>query len=254
MKLYGLFWLAVFLVFTLALNLGLAHYREVGAGALEEAGRLVMQRILPNLTAADWPKLFQLNDFESWILFALGVFFSTVALIDGYSLHDRYPGYQETTDNRNKAQANYARMRRERIEDLMAVRQEYQDTVSELRSDLSKRRTEHEAIVSHRQRQLTLFREHQNQIEKAGNALLRAYRDANIAARTTPSPERFSQPFELSRISVQLAKENEWNTDDLKAAIQGAQADLEKVMTTLTEHFDQSLRAYSELDKLAPGT
>lgn len=253
-KLWGLFWLAVFLAFTLALNLGLAHYREAGATSLEDAGAKVMERITPYLTAEGWPHLFQFAEFQSWILFSLGVLFATIALIDGFSLYDRYPGYQEATDGRKKAQDKYADMRRTRIQDLLEVRQQYQDTVSDLRADLSKRRTEHEAIVNHRARQLTLFREHQNQLEKAGEALLRAYRDANIQARTTPAPARFNQPFQLSRITVQLAKENEWNTDELKAAIKEAQGDLEKVMATLTEHFDASLKSYRELDLLAPGT
>jgi len=244
-KLWGLFWLAFFLVETTVLNLGLAHYREAGAATLEGAGTEVMRRFTTEPLV--------MADFESWVLFALGVFFSVIALIDGYSLRDSIPKYQQVSDNRRTAQNRYADMRRTRIQDLMDVREQYQDTVSELRGDLSKRRTEHEAIIAHRSRQLTLFREHQNQIEVTANALLRVYRDANIAARKTPAPTHFAEAFALKRIEVELARENEWNTDELKEAIKGAQADLEKVMATLGEQFDLALRNYRELDNIVPG-
>ena len=245
-KLWGLFWLAFFLVFTLVLNLGLAHYREAGAESLQGAGLVVMQRLQ---TAP-----LGLADFESWVLFGLGVFFSVIALIDGYGLNDAFPKFQEVSDGRRRAQDRYATMRRTRIQDLMDVREQYQDTVSELRGDLSRRRTEHEAILAHRARQLTLFREHQNQLEAAANALLRIYRDANLAARKTPAPAHFAEKYLLKRIEVEISRENEWNTEELKLAIQAAQTDLEKVMATLGEQFDLALKNYRELDQLVPGS
>jgi hypothetical protein len=243
-KLWGLFWLLVFIGGSLLLNLGIAHYREVSADTIVEAGAKVLARLKE--------RPFVLDDFQSWILMALGVLASVIALIDGLSFKDRYPQYQEASDNLRKAEERYVSMRRQSIENLQGVRQQYQDAVTDLRSDLSKRRTEHEAIIAHRQRKLTLFREHQNHLERAANALLRAYRDANIQARKTPAPERFQQPYLLPRIKVQIVKENEWNTDDLKQAIAGAQTDLESVMSTLTQFFDRALESYRELDRLAP--
>lgn len=243
-KLWGLLWLVFFLAFTTVLNLGLAHYREAGADTLQGAGIEVMRRLMEAPLT--------MSDFESWVLFGLGVFFSTIALIDGYSLNDSFPKFQEISDGRRKAQDRYAEMRRTRIQDLMDVREQYQDAVSELRGDLSRRRTEHEAIIAHRARQLTLFGQYQSQLETAANTLLRVYRDANIAARTTPAPPHFAGDFSLKRIEVEISRENEWNTDDLKEAIKGAQADLEKVMATLGVEFDQALRNYRELDQVVP--
>jgi hypothetical protein len=244
-KLWGLIGVLVFLAWTFALNLGLAHYREAGASLMQGAGVEVMQRL--------YTRPLILDDFESWVLFALGALFSIIALIDGASLSDRYPEFQGVSDGVRTARSKYADMRRTRIQDLLDVRQDYQDTVSGLRSDLSKRRTEHEAIVAHRARQLTLFAEHQSQLEKAANALLSLYRDADIAARTTPAPARFAEAYQLPRIAVTINREHEWNSDELQARIAGAQGDLEKVMATLGEQFDQGLKDYRELDTLAPG-
>ena len=36
---------------------------------------------------------FGLIEFQSWLLFVLGVVFSIVALIDGLIMRDKYPGY-----------------------------------------------------------------------------------------------------------------------------------------------------------------
>lgn len=245
-KLWGLLWLTFFLCWTAVLNLGLAHYREVGVKLINGAGLEVMTRLQT--------RPLTLDDFESWVLFSLGVLFAVVALIDGRSLRDAYPQYQEISDNVRSARERYVKMRRNRIQDLMDLREDYQTTVAELRSDLSKRRTEHEAIVAHRSRQLTLFNEHQTQLEKSANALLRAYRDSNTAARKTTAPARFNEPFQLKRIVIKISKENEWNSDALQSAIKDAQGDLERVMVTLGEQFDRTLRDYRELDELAPGT
>ena len=243
-KLWGLIGLGVFLIWTSALNLSLAHFREVEGQLLGNAGTEVMTRL------AERP--FTLDEFQSWVLFGLGVFFSLVALIDGYSLRDSYPRYQKIADGVRQARSRYADMRRNRIEDLMDVRNDYQQTITDLRSDLSKRRTEHEAIVANRARQLSQFTEHQNQLEKAANVLLSRYRDANSAARSTPAPAHFAQSYKLNRVKVRLDRETEWNSSELQEAIKGAQADLEKVMETLGAQFDQTLDRYRELDRLAP--
>lgn len=243
-KLWGLAWLAAFLVGTFTLNLGLAHYREAGAFDLLAAGPEVIERLRT--------RPFDMDDFQSWMLFAAGIFASCIALADGLSMVDRFPGFQAVADAARAASKRYALERQKRITDLLDLRQEYQDAVTDLRGELTKRRTEHEAIIAHRTRQLTLFREHQNQIERAGNAVFRAYRDANSQSRKTPPPARFVHPFQLNRIEVHIDRSNEIDSVDLTASIKEAQADLQSVMATLTKFVDDALETYKKLDILEP--
>lgn len=250
-KLWGLIWLGAFLVWTTGLNLGLAHFREAPVSAeggtsayIDQAGRLVLERLAT--------RPITLDDFESWLLFAVGVLFSIFGLLDGLSLRDRYPGYQAISDATRRAREKYADMRRARIQDLSDVREEYQETVTDLRGDLGKRRTEHEAIIAHRSRLVSLFKEHQTQLEKAANVLLREYRDANLSARRTPPPAHFAKPFGLARIKVQVVTENEIAADELKAQVTTAQTDLEDVLRTLGRQFETALEKYRQLDQLAP--
>jgi hypothetical protein len=249
-KLFGLISLSAFFVWIAALNLGLAHYREAAGpreptvAFAEQARDAVMERLQE--------RPFELDQFESWLLFSIGVLFALVALIDGLSLVDKYPGYQKTTEIVRRARQAYADQRRAKIQDLSDVRQGYQDAVSELRSDISKRRTEHQAIAAHRLKLLNLFQEHQNQLEKAANQLLRMYRDANTAVRTASAPPYFDQPFKLDRLTVTIDGMNEITAEALQQKIEVAQQNLQKVMGDVTEEFEKGLDRYRQLDTLAP--
>lgn len=249
-KLFGLASLLAFFVWAAALNLGLAHYREA-AGTREptmafaaQARDVVMERLQT--------RPLEMDQFESWLLFAIGVLFALIALIDGLSLVDKYPGYRKASETARKAQEDYASERRAKIQDLSDKRQEYQDAVSELRLDISKRRTEHGSIMANRLKMLNLFQEHQAQLEKAGNQLLRTYRDANTGARKSPPPGYFGQPFKLERISVTIDGLNEITSDALQLKIDEAQSHLQMVMAEVTEEFELGLRRYRELDALVP--
>ncbi len=249
-KAFGLVSLFGFFAWAGALNLALAHYREA-AGTREPTAQFAAQArdaVMERLQT--WP--LELDQFESWLLFAIGVLFALVALIDGLSLVDKYPGYRKASETARKAQEDYAGERRAKIEDLSDKRQEYQEAVSQLRLDISKRRTEHSSIMAHRLKLLSLFQEHQNQLEKAGNQLLRTYRDANVAARSSPAPAYFEEPFKLERLSVTLDGLNEITSDALQIRIDEAQSQLQMVMAEVTQEFELGLARYRQLDALVP--
>jgi hypothetical protein len=244
LKLFGLIGLAAYLACMVGINIALAHYREVAGVLFEGAGEAVMQRLMQDPLG--------IQDFRSWLLFGLGVLFSIIAVLDGLSLRDPYPGYQRIDKALRTAREKYADMRRAAIEELGEVRKDYEELLTTARSDLGKQKVEHDAIVSHRSRMLSLFDEHQTQLEKATNALLRDYRDANVAKRNTPAPARFGEAYTLQRITVTISKEGEWNSSDLKASISEAQAEVDSIFIALGREFDGALEAYRKLDDIAP--
>lgn len=246
LKLIGLVSSLAYLAFALSVNLGLAHYREVAGIIQEGAGVEVMQRL--------YQRPLTLDDFQSWLLFALGFFFSLIAMIDGLTLKDHYPGFSKRDRSLRTVRGRYVDQRRDSIEGLGEVRKQYEDALTEARADLGKQRAEHDSIVAHRLRLIALFDEHQNQLEKAGNVLLRLYRDANVAARTAPAPARFEEKFSLDRIVVSVSREGEWNEAELRARIASAQEEIDKIFVMLGKEFDDALARYRELDLLAPET
>ncbi len=244
LKLFGLISFATYLSCMIGLNLALAHYREVSGAITEGAGQEVMRRLSSSPLA--------LGDFRSWLLFGLGVLFSVIAAIDGFALRDYYPGYANVHKGLRTARDKYADTRRAAIEELGEVRKEYEEAFTTARADLSKQRVEHDAIVSHRTRMISLFDRHQDQLEKAANTLLREYRDANVEARTTPAPVRFVESYVLPRVDVVISREGEWNSEDLRSAIANAQREMDELFVALGKQFDEALAKYRELDALAP--
>ena len=244
LKLLGLAGLVGYFACLLGVNLALAHYREVSGSLAEGAGELVMQRLINDPLG--------LEDFRSWLLFGLGVLFSIIAVIDGLLMHDVYPGYQKVDQALRKARDRYADMRRAAIDELGGVRKDYEDLLTSSRSDLSKQRVEHDAIVSHRSRMISLFDDHQAQLEKAANALLRDYRDANLTKRKQAAPQYWNEAYSLPRITVSISKEGEWNSSDLKESIAAAQAEVDTIFIALGREFDAALAKYRELDSIAP--
>lgn len=242
-KFYGLVAIAAYLVLTLGINLALAHYREVAQSGLE-AGGAVLQRLRSSP--------FELTDFKSWLLFGVGIMFSLVAMFDGLAFGDPYPGYGKVSKNLRKAQTKYADVRRDSIDQLGNVRKDYEDVLRQATEDLSRQRTEHRAIVSHRSRMISLFGEHQAQLEKAANSLLRAYRDTNIAARNDPPPAHFAAPYNLVRIDPKLSKEGEFNTAKLDEKIAKAQQAINLLFGKLESQFDDAMARYRALDELSP--
>lgn len=244
LKFFGLIGLVAYLACMIGINLALAHYREVAGVLFEGAGEVVMQRLIQDPLG--------IQDFRSWLLFGLGVLFSIIAVLDGLALHDPYPGYQRVDKALRISRDKYADMRRAAITELGEVRKDYEDLLTTSRSDLGKQKVEHDAIVSHRSRILSLFDEHQTQLEKAANALLRDYRDANVAKRNTPAPARFGEAYSLPRIAVTISKEGEWNSSDLKSSITEAQSEVDAIFVALGKEFDAALEAYRKLDDIAP--
>jgi hypothetical protein len=243
-KIIGVLGLVAYVICALGINLALAHYREVSGTFVSGAGEMVLQRL------QDAP--LALTDFRSWLLFAIGLVFSLIALIDALSMRDPYPGYSSVEKHFRRAHTDYRTKREELIQNLQDVRQEYEEVLAETRADIARRRTEHSAILDHRQRLGSVFREHQNQLERAANMLLATYYDANIASRSTLPPARFSQTYHLDRIEVTPSKDGEWNAKNLSAATKEGLANLNTLQIALGKQFEEALRRYRELDNLVP--
>src|SRR5215471_19019133 len=84
-KVFGFAALLVYVVLLVAINLALAHYREVSAALITDAGREVLSRLQ---TAP-----LDLTDFKSWLLFGIGALCSLIAFGDSFLIFDPYPGY-----------------------------------------------------------------------------------------------------------------------------------------------------------------
>lgn len=244
LKLVGSVSIAAYVALALLLNLALAHYREISGTLVDGAGAEVVRSM--------WMNPVGLTDVESWLLFAIGLIFSTVAFIDGWFVLDPYPGFAGVQNRLVARRDDYIDRKTELIKDLQAVRDEHNEEVEEIVKQLGSRRREHRAIVEHRSRLLTLFAQHQDQLERACNQLLSKYREANIQARTEPAPKHFGTPYKLDRINPHASSEGEWSEGDLGTSIRAAQEELNAQVRLIGQECERGIEQYRDLDKLHP--
>ncbi|CDZ30978.1 Hypothetical protein, partial CDS, partial [Neorhizobium galegae bv. officinalis] len=245
LKLLGFIGLLIYIGMTVSINLALAHFRELSETAFADAGREVIRRMLSTPLG--------LADLSSWTLFGIGIMFSLIAFVDGCLLVDPYPGFGSTQKRVKLARDEYIGRKEDLIGTLKDIRDDHNDKVEAIIRDLSQRRSEHNAILSHRTRSSSLFVEHQNQLERGANALLTIYREANRKTRSDPEPKYFSTAYKLDRLTPTQTSPDEWNDRELADRINTAQTELSEQMRKISEEFEAAVTRYHQLDNLFPG-
>ncbi|WP_348626831.1 MARVEL domain-containing protein [Mesorhizobium sp. DCY119] len=243
-KTFGAATIVAYVGLALTINLALAHYREVTGSLADGAGNLVISSMKADPAG--------LADIKSWLLFMVGMLFSIMAFIDGWFVLDPYVGYAGVEKRRNSARENYKDGKADLIERLQEVRDEHNDKVKDIIKGLGQRQREHRAIVDHRGKLLSLFAEHQNQLERACNQLISKYREANVQTRTTAAPKYFSNPYHLEKVKPKIAADGEWGEKELSTSIRDAQAKLNEQVRLIGRECENGISAYQELDKLHP--
>ncbi len=243
-KLIGLLSGIGYLAFAIALNLTLAHLREIPPSVNGDVGQEVMTQLLKAPLV--------LNDIISWVFFGIGLIFSLIAMTDGLLFTDPYFGYASLERRCNEARAQYTEGKAELIERLREIRDAASEAMNGAARDLSVRRGEFDSIIQARGRLAQRFAEHQNHIERSCRALLAIYREANRKARTTPAPSYFAKPYGMDRIVYVGTDRDETARDQLRQSILGTQDILNRQIQAIHEAFDEAVRSYREIDDLIP--
>ena len=242
-KLLGFLALAFWLVFAIALNLALAHYREVSGLILETGGSAVVDRL------ATAP--LQLADVKSWLFFAIGLFFAVVALIDGYATVDPYPGFGDLQTRLDAAHRRYIDRKQDLIDRLLDVRDDYTASLEEANRDLAVRRAEVDQIMAGRERLARLFTQHQIQLQKTLDVALAAYREANRKARRSPPPAHFAQGLALDLVDPAVEMpDRSAEIRLIRERVSEAQALLIQEVGALHATFDAAVAGYHQIDDL----
>lgn len=244
LKLIGSVFFVVYLAFAGALNLTLAHLREMPPKLNGEVGQDVLHRLL---TAP-----FDLTDVNSWVFISIGLVFSLVAMADGLTFFDPYIGYAGLERRWNDASKQFTDLKSDLIERLRDIREDATAVMNEASNDLSKRRADYDSILQGRSRLGQRFTQQQNQIEAAGRSLLGLYREANRKARSTPAPVSFDRPFVLERIAHANAEPDSGARERLRQMIDETQGLLKDQIKAINEAFERAMRSYREIDQFFP--
>lgn len=246
LKLVGLLGASAYAAYAVGINLGLAHYRDISLrpGFEGDIGRATMQ----SLTSTP----FQLDSVNSWLLFGLGFMFSIIAFIDGTYIRDPYQGYGGVRKRLDRDRQDYISRKDDLIDTLCGIRDDHNAKVEEVVGNLSKSQREYRAIVEHRARILSLFATHQDQLERAGNTLLKRYRAENTKARETATPKYFESQWKMDRIQPRRPADAEWGEKELSEGIRSAQDELRAQMKLISKECESGIEQYRALDNIHP--
>jgi hypothetical protein len=167
--------MSIYVGFAFVLNLGVAHYREVSADLISEAGIAVVQRMQE--------AAFGLQDAESWLLFGLGFLFSIFAFLEGRAFDDIYPEYGPRHRTMLKAREEHRDELESIHRELDEIREDSLDAVKRIAHDARQQPEARRQITGDWRRWITEFDEHAARLQQVGEALIDEYREANRIAR-----------------------------------------------------------------------
>jgi hypothetical protein len=244
LKLLGVISFLAYALFAVALNLALAHLREIPPTINGNPGQEVLHRLL---TA---PHI--LTDIKSWILFSIGFIFSLMAMADGLVFFDPYIGYAGLERRWIEASKQFAQARIDLIERLRDIREDATAAMNAAAHDLSVRRGEYDSLLVGRSRLAQIFSQHQNQIEQACRALLEIYRESNRGTRSAAAPAYFAKPYMMERIIYSGGEPDTSTREHLRQTIAETQELLKQQVAAIQAAFDKAVDSYSEIDRLFP--
>lgn len=185
-KLAGLLATAAYAAWALAINLVIAHFRDL---YIVSAGRIDMQELTTNLVAAP----LQLADPNSWLLALLGLGLSLVAAIDTAGLHDPYPRFGAIGRRRNVASQAYAHAKNACLTGLQATRDGAVADMTTVLHAMNNAEYELTLAVAGRTNLHRNYRAFLDHLADAHAHLVRQYREANAKARSGAAPARFAR-------------------------------------------------------------
>ncbi|MBV0892603.1 hypothetical protein KTN05_12155 [Paracoccus sp. Z118] len=234
-KLIGAVFFLGWVALALAINFGVAHFRDGLERGLE--WRQAAEQAVPSMIANP----FGLATIESWLLVILGCMISSFAYLKGWHADDPYPGYGRLSRSLSQARAEYDAQfddvlhqlvthRDEAIAGLQAANEDVRDAITEAIDALFGQ----SSLSAH----LQTFLE---QCDLATAYLLARYRDENRAARETPAPATFGKAYRFPEF-----KPESIDTSRKEMAESEARKVNETVQTTIKAIFGQFESARKE--------
>jgi len=232
--------------FAVFFNLLVGHYRDALGGADPmHASDLAMK------TFAAQP--FALAALQSWMLFAMGLFFWLVAAIDGFKMDDPYPGYGKINRKHEEIIQDYTNEKANIIDDLNRTRDRALDYIHEARRSLAEGRATLSSALNCRSRLVHLFEAHQTYLSRAANDLLSVYRNANMNARTTPAPQHFNSCYALPKQPSSTSLPKAINEKLLDAHIAETDEALKKAISQVNNQFEKAAGEFRQIGEFTGG-
>jgi hypothetical protein len=201
--------LSLYVVIAFRYNLAVAHFRDAMGASLDPGGFASVHDASPAQVAIQTllSAPLAVTDFESWILFGVGLLFAGAAVLDGYRWDDPYPGYGGQARHSRRLHEDYVDKCSEAIDALREISDASSTALKDIQGAMWQRRREQDAIITNRTRLISQYRSHLDYLESVANKLLSVYRSARkrargVAAGSGPS----EQPWTMARPVIDMSE------------------------------------------------
>jgi hypothetical protein len=218
----------------LLLNLAVGHYREV---TIEISNSISIQTANIGILALERLRNspFGLEDLQSWYLLAIGVIFAAVAVIDGYSFDDPYPGYGTVWRNRKYIMDELSDTI---VNEIGFLEEHFEELDEEFQKRLNSVGSKRQILDSHVQKINAIKAEYQavqSQFSTVYSAVISEYRYINKAHRSSPYPSSFDAPVNFEKTFSLESPLSKTFLEDINSTLELAKKEIPKLIVEIRE-------------------
>lgn len=182
--------LAIFigmLGFMVMLNFLVGHYREALILDPDNAEALALQSFQAGILS--------FTDVQSWFLAIIGGLACLLAIYEGYTRDDPYPGYGKLDRKYHELHDEFIDAKGDTWKKLDKFHEDYLDRSVRTVEAIREKNDRHNNYISTLREQNELLVGYINHLDNVGKYAITLYRETNEAMRTTPTPEYFKDPI-----------------------------------------------------------
>lgn len=229
---------------TLALigNLFVGHYRDAMIVDPDNGARVAVQQFL------NGP--FALQDFNSWVLVALGLIVFFIALYKGYTWDDTYPGFGQVDRRVQNAKEELLASKYELTERIQEIYEEHVDNSENYYKKMQKDKQQLEILFSSMKNDFVLYRNYLSNLKNAYQYLITLYRQTNKKERTSSPPAYFSEPIVISLDELTAVNEPTDRRQLFDSYLTRAAADFPEIKNKLLTAQSEKIQKINEICKI----
>lgn len=223
-------------------NLLVGHYRDAMSIDPDNGARVALIQFL------DGP--FSLQDFNSWILVALGLIVFFLALYKGYTWDDTYPGYGQIDRRVQNAKDELMATKTELTDTIHEIYEEHVENSEKYYKKMQKDKQQLEVLFSSMRNDFVLYRNYLSNLKNAYQYLITLYRQTNKKERSSLPPSYFNEPVVISLDELTDVQEPTDRRQQFEIYLTKAASDFPEIKNKLLTAQSEKVQRINEICKI----